>query len=245
VYSPDDLAPIRNPALFEACDQAKQQGKIRFTGVSEHSGPQIPPVLQEVANTGKFDVPACKYNYVEAPGLERAIEALGKSNIRIYVFKASAGNRQGELKEFTDKGASLQQAAVKWALKNPNVASVCCGMLSFDDVKKWTQAASQPFTPEDERLLRRYASLVQATYCRYCGNCAALCPQRVAVADIMRYAMYFRYYGLEKDAMRQYAALPRSAQAAGCAACEGPCTSGCPHGLPTRQNLIEAHRVLA
>ncbi|MFQ6097942.1 MAG: hypothetical protein ACE5O2_09480, partial [Armatimonadota bacterium] len=228
-----------------AWDAAKTAGKIRFTGVSEHNSPQIAAVLGEVAKTGKFDVPMCKYNFVESPDLGPAIQALAEKNIKAAVFKVKAGDRQGELREFTDKGVALHMAAVKWALKNPNVASVVCGMLSFDDVKKWTKAAVAPFTPEDERLLRRYARLVQTSYCRFCGTCESRCPRGVAVGDIMRYAMYFKYYGLEKAAMTEYAALPRDARAAECASCDGPCMDGCPHGLPTRDNLIEAHTLLA
>jgi len=56
-------------------------------------------------------------------------------------------------------------------------------------------------------MLRRYAVEMYDKYCRFCGTCEASCPHEVAVADVMRYAMYFRYYGREKAAMRHYRSL--------------------------------------
>ena len=78
-------------------------------------------------------------------------------------------------------------------------------------------------------------------YCRFCGSCEASCPHGVAVADVMRFAMYFTYYGREKEAMRLYDALPTRSTAAVCQGCAGPCAAGCPFGRRVKEELLEAH----
>jgi predicted aldo/keto reductase-like oxidoreductase len=94
-------------------------------------------------------------------------------------------------------------------------------------------------------MLRRYAGEMHDRYCRFCEVCEKGCPRGVAVADINRYAMYFKYYGREKDSMRLYDALPPGSKAAACRSCRGDCDSGCPFGRRVREELVEAHRMLS
>jgi predicted aldo/keto reductase-like oxidoreductase len=81
-------------------------------------------------------------------------------------------------------------------------------------------------------------------YCRFCTTCEAACPHGVAVAEIMRYEMYFSCYGREREATRLYRQLPQSATAATCAGCRGPCNAACPFGREVRAGLLEAHAQL-
>ena len=65
-----------------------------------------------------------------------------------------------------------------------------------------------------------------------------------AVADIMRFAMYFKYYGREKEAMRLYSELTRNSGAEMCRDCPGSCDDACPFGRQVRCGLVEAHEML-
>ncbi len=94
-------------------------------------------------------------------------------------------------------------------------------------------------------MLRRYADEMYDRYCRFCGECEKSCPHGVAIADVNRYAMYFKYYGREKDSMSLYASLGNCRTAGVCADCEGHCESGCPFKRTVRRELVEAHRLLS
>jgi predicted aldo/keto reductase-like oxidoreductase len=94
-------------------------------------------------------------------------------------------------------------------------------------------------------MLRRYADEMYDKYCRFCGECEHSCPHGVAVSDINRFAMYFSYYGREKEAMQRYHGLSRRSSAEVCEACSGPCDAACPFGRRVRANLLEAHRRLS
>ncbi|MFC1595526.1 hypothetical protein ACFL3X_01275, partial [Gemmatimonadota bacterium] len=94
-------------------------------------------------------------------------------------------------------------------------------------------------------MLRRYAHEMYDKYCRFCGTCEVNCPGNVAIADVMRYAMYFKYYGREKNSMELYNALPRRCSASICYRCPGPCNTGCPFGRRVQTELVEAHQLLS
>ena len=56
--------------------------------------------------------------------------------------------------------------------------------------------------------------------------------------------MYFEDYRAEKEAMRRYARLGTH-NASLCVGCPAPCTGACPHGVPIRDHMLEAHARLA
>ena len=94
-------------------------------------------------------------------------------------------------------------------------------------------------------MLRRYADAVRDQYCRFCTTCERACPRGVAVADVMRYHMYFKYYGRQKDSMRLYRELPAKRSAVACRDCEAPCEGNCPFDRRIRAGLLEAHELLS
>jgi predicted aldo/keto reductase-like oxidoreductase len=161
------------------------------------------------------------------------------------VFKTNAGGRQREIEDLEAGGLSFPQATVKWALTNPDVSSVAVSMTNFDTIRQFTSAVKTGVSAAEVAMLRRYADEMYDKYCRFCGECEASCPRGVAVADINRYAMYFSYYGREKEAMERYRSLSGRYSAEACDACSGPCDAACPFGRSVRAELQEAHRRLS
>ena len=62
------------------------------------------------------------------------------TRIGTIVFKTHAGNRQREIKDLEAGGLSFPQATVKWALGNPDVASVAVTITNFDQIEELTAA---------------------------------------------------------------------------------------------------------
>ena len=54
--------------------------------------------------------------------------------------------------------------------------------------------------------------------------------------------MYFEDYGWEKEGVRLYSQLERTASV--CAGCSAPCTGSCPLGLPIQERMIGADELL-
>jgi predicted aldo/keto reductase-like oxidoreductase len=239
----ESVEQLQNPAIFEAFDEAKAAKKVRFLGVSTHSGKRR-EICEQAINDGRFDMMCVKHNFGEADLLTDAL-GLGKErNLGVVVFKVKAGTKPEDVAAFAP-GKSFDLAAAKWALQNPAVHSVNVGISSYEDIKLYASARGLPLDDEERRGLEALAGKFAASYCRYCGSCEGACPGRVAIADIMRYRMYAESYGMVGEAKRLYARLPRGATAAACVGCEGLCRGGCPNGFDTRQRLQTAHRMLA
>jgi len=241
ISSPDAL---RVDAFHEAVHEAQRAGKVGYAGMSGHHG-GMEECLEAATDDGRFRVLLTKYDFASYPGQDEILRRAAQRGLGTIVFKTNAGNRKKEIKDLEKGGLSFTQATVKWALTNPYVASVCVGITNFDQIGEYVGAAGKPLTDPENAMLHHYADEMYDKYCRFCGECEVGCPHGVAVADVNRYAMYFKYYGREKDSMHLYEALPDGCSAAACESCSAPCEPRCPFGREVRAELLEAHRVLS
>jgi predicted aldo/keto reductase-like oxidoreductase len=93
-------------------------------------------------------------------------------------------------------------------------------------------------------LLDKYDRLTAGDYCQpHCGLCLDSCPEGMPINDVLRYRMYFKDYGWEKEGMRLCANLTTDASA--CSGCPAPCVPKCPVGIPIREKMLDAHRTLS
>jgi aryl-alcohol dehydrogenase-like predicted oxidoreductase len=235
---------VRVDELYEAFDIARQAGKIGHLGLSGHSG-GMQACLNAAIDDGQIEVFFIKYDFVSYPDQEEILRRAAQRGIGTIVFKTNAGNRQQEIEDLEAGGLSFPQATVKWALTNPDVASVAVSMSNFDTIRQYTAAASTTLSSSEVAMLRRYAGEMYDKYCRFCGDCEKHCPHGVAVADVNRFAMYFSGYGREKEAMGLYRTLSARRSAASCDGCPGHCDKGCPFGRRVRTELVAAHRQLS
>lgn len=229
--------------LFEAMQRAKQAGKVRHLGMSSHHGGQQ-AWLNAGIECGQYDVFFIKYDFVSYPDQDEILRRAAEQGIGTIVFKTNAGNRKHEVKGLEAGGLSFEQATWKWALTNSYVSSVAVTVSNFNQIQDCLKAVGSSLDEAEVAMLRRYGSEMYNRYCRFCATCEGSCSRHVAVADIMRYEMYFTCYGREKEAMRLYRELPDATTAAACNRCPGPCDVACPFGRQVRTGLIEAHRKL-
>ena len=238
------VSNLRVDAVYEAFEQAREAGKVGHLGLSSHAGGQQ-AIMKAAIDDGRVEVFFIKYDFVSYPDQEAILRRAAERGIGTVVFKTNAGNRQSEIEDLEAGGLSFPQATVKWALTNPDVSSVAVSMTNFDKIREFTAAVKTGVSAAEVAMLRRYADEMYDKYCRFCGECEANCPYGVSVADINRYAMYFSYYGREKEAMQRYHSLSGKSSAEACDGCIGPCDAACPFGRPVRAELLEAHRKLS
>jgi len=237
-------ADVRVDALFEAFEEAHRAGKVSHLGLSGHCG-GMQACLQAAIDDGRFRMLFTKYDFVSYPEVGQILHRAAERGIGTMVFKVDAGGRQKEVRDLERGALSFRQATLKWALANPDVASVAVTITSFDQIRECTAAVGSSLTDAESEMLDRYAREMHDQYCRFCRTCEGHCPRGAAVAEVMRYAMYFSSYGREKEAMRLYAALPGERSAAACDGCAGPCAGACPFGRAIRAEMAAAHRRLS
>lgn len=78
---------VQIPAVYEAFQQLKKQGKVRYMGVSSHNDPA--GVLEAAAETGEYDVAMVAYNVVNGGYLEQAIRKAKAAGMGIISMKSA------------------------------------------------------------------------------------------------------------------------------------------------------------
>ena len=243
VHSCDRVERLMAPNIHEAFDRLKEQGKVRFLGVSTHT-----PNLEEVANaaidSGRFDVMMLAYHFGMWPSFGHILEKAKQNDVGIVAMKTLKGAKHTNLANFRDEANVYSQAAFRWVLSNPNVSCLVVSFYEPQHVLEYVYASGTQPTGTDVALLERYDELTRGDYCQpHCGVCLSSCPEQLAINDILRYRMYHRDYGWQNEGVRLYAKLDRNATR--CVTCPAPCTNTCPIGVPIREKMLDAHRLLA
>ena len=136
----------------------------------------------------------------------------------------------------------VRSAAIRFVLDHPDVSCVCTTIKNFSDLDFYMALSGKRLDGTAGQSLSRYQAGPGRYYCRHaCGECEPACPQGIPVNTIMRYNHYYQAQGREKTAAVKYAALPHYQKASDCRDCPGECESACPHGLPVRSLLAQAH----
>ncbi len=236
-----DPAKIKNPAVVEAFEKAKRDGKIKFWGASSH-GPRMVEDFDWLVDNTPIDMIMPGMNFM-TKGLEPVLAKAKGKGVAVVAMKSLAASRTIDYKPFMKNGATVRQAVIKWMLAQPGIDCVSMTMRSVEMIDEYVAASGRPeLTPEEKKALKGYGMLLDRDYCRPgCSGCLAACPNGVPIADILRYRLYFGSYGEEKHAMSLYRKLPRERSAERCASCEGPCEATCPHNLAIRSKLLAAH----
>ena len=231
--------------MIEHQHRMKQQGKIRFAGVSTHRPQDLLPFM---AKKGAFDVALTVYNFSMDAAVDQAIDTAAKSGIGIVAMKVMAGGFRS-LKptdplfpKMKRDGAML--AALKWTLKKPEIATTIPGMTDMDQLDENLKAMAGPFTSTDEKVLAAHLEKITPLYCRMCGKCEGACAQGLPVANMLRiltYADGYRQFGLARE---RFLELDAAHQAVRCGDCS-ECTVQCPHGVRVSDRLTRAQELFA
>ncbi len=227
--------------LIDAQQTAKKAGKIRFAGVSTHSGQTS--LIPFLAKHDKIDVILSAYNFTLDPvtaALEEAAQA-GKGIVAMKIMAGGAG-RGGNNAKLRRPGAMA--AALRWVTRNPNVHTTVPSMTDMDQLDENIRAGTMPFTPDDGKILAWHREEIRPYFCNLCGQCDGSCRQGLPVRDVLRFAMYAEGYGQFALGRERFRELPAEHLSARCEDCAG-CTVECPHGVRVAERMIRAQELFA
>ncbi len=233
-----DKDRIFRPEAREAFTRLKEQGKVRFFGATVHKSPV--DVANALADDKSrfFDTLLVAYNFKSGKDLTDAIARAAKAGIGIIAMKTQTGgyapSALGSL--------SPHQAALKWALQNPDIAVAVPGMRNLAELKEDSAVMGVPLKADDRRILQIYGAAVQPYYCHLCGACEGSCPHGVEISTINRSLMYAEGYRSHDLALSTYREIPPPASASACLDCAG-CVAQCGKGLDISARMERARHL--
>lgn len=261
-HAVNEVERISSESWNEFISRAKEQGKIRFSGVSGHAG-YLDKCLTYAFDQDMADVILVAYNFGEDPAfyeklvkrfdmvalqpkLPALLERAKALDVGVTVMKTLRGARLNDMRPYETSNGTYAQAALRWVLSNHNVDAAVITMSSTPQVIEFLGASgSERLASNDLRLLDQYASLNSNTYCRpLCNDCYSSCPYNVEVGEVLRTRMYAVDYGDIGYARDEYAMLANDASA--CVSCNGaPCQNACTYDLNIAELCDSTHELLA
>jgi hypothetical protein len=259
-HAVNDVARLRNAEWAGFVEQAKRDGKIRFTGISGHGG-RLVECLDYALEHDAVDVLLVAHNFGQDPAfherltrsmdfvavqpdLPRALRKARAQGVGVVAMKTLRGARLNDMRPYEAGGATFAQAALRWVLAGDLADALVVTMKSNEAVDEYLGASGWTRTARaDGALLARYESRNGRTQCRYgCSACESACPAGAPIADLLRARMYAEDYG---DVALARAALAEAGpRASSCLSCsDARCLDACPHGLPIAELAPRAARL--
>ena len=167
---------LRNDEWGEFINIAKQQGKIRYSGVSGH-GSNLAECLNYCVDNNLVDVILSAFSFAQDPKfLEKlrhtfhfvainptlpiVLEKARKKGIGVIAMKTLAGARLNDMKPYEDQEMTYAQAAIKWALNTNYADAAIISMTSDSLIDELAHINTMKFSEKiSYNLLEKYFAL--------------------------------------------------------------------------------------
>ena len=110
VHSCDSVDRLLDPNVHEAFDRMKQQGKVRFMGVSTHT-PNLEEVARAAIDSERFDVMMLAYHHGAWPQQQKIIDDAAAKGIGVVAMKTLRGSKHHGLLTDRDQRDSYSEEA--------------------------------------------------------------------------------------------------------------------------------------
>lgn len=224
LYQIHNLKPEEYKTIFDenkaykALLEAKEQGKIKYIGITSHSLETIEQSIEDE----KFSTIQFPYNIIEDQA-DEVFKKANKNGIGIIVMKPLAGGAIDDAK-----------LAIKYILSKDYIDVVIPGMENIEQVRENVSVLQDTnITKDDESKIQEIRKIMGKRFCRRCEYCLP-CPLKINIPQNFLLEGYYTRYNLKDWAKERYKSLEVKASA--CVEC-GLCETKCPYELPIREML--------
>jgi predicted aldo/keto reductase-like oxidoreductase len=240
-----NAADVNAPGVQEAMAELKKQGKIRFPGISTHSGQT--EVLNAVAQGGFHDVVLVALNFTmsENKPLLEAIKNAAAKGVGLIAMKTQAGGQwyRDSILHKQFKEPIRHTAALRWVLQNAAITTAVPGATKFEHIDMdFSVTSNLEYTPAEEQLLANVSLKASLEFCQQCGECVPSCPHNVDIPTLMRTHMYAKQYGNSYQARATLAEVPEESGLEVCRACPS-CSAACANTVNIAPKISELKAV--
>ena len=222
--------PGDGTGLYEAILEAKESGKVRHIGITNHRL----HVAHTAIDSGLYETLQFPFSYVCG---KQELELVEKCRQRNMGFIAMKGLSGGLLTDY--------RACYAFEAQFGNVLPIW-GIQRDRELDQWISCINNPpaMTPEIEQLIRKDRDELSGDFCRSCGYCMP-CTVGIDIKECARMSQLIRRNPSAKFLSEEWQEKMRRIN--DCINC-GLCMSKCPYELNTpallRKNLEDYERIL-
>lgn len=220
-----DIYQFHNPAfcpkpgdgsgLYEAMLEAKEQGKIRHIGITNHRL----AVAEEAVSSGLYDTLQFPFSYLSGDKELELVEKCQKAGMGFLAMKALAG---GLITNSAAAYAFMEQfphVLPIWGIQRERELDE---FLSYQEKQPKLEGELQEAIAKDREQL-------QGEFCRGCGYCMP-CPVGIEINNCARMSLMIRRAPSDAQLTEEMQAKMKKIEE--CLHC-GKCKAKCPYGLDT------------
>lgn len=224
-----DLFQFHNPAfcpkpgdgsgLYEAMLEAREQGKIRFIGLTNHRL----HVAREAVESGLYDTLQFPFCYLASPDDLALVESCRQHGVGFIAMKALSGGL-------------IQNSAAAYAfLAQFEGVLPIWGVQRMAELEEFLAYGENPpaLTEELQALIERDKLQLAGDFCRGCGYCLP-CPAGIEIPNAARMSLMLRRSPPASWLGEEWQA--KMAKIDDCIHCNH-CVNHCPYGLDTPKLL--------
>jgi predicted aldo/keto reductase-like oxidoreductase len=241
--------------MIRAYERLKREGLVKHLALSQHhynniGGDMAYDIVTYLIDHSPYEAAQFFYTYGDRKELEDVLALAKKKDFGTIAMKTMGGvGRATEDKKFQTmlaeprfSGSTPGAAMVKWLMSNPNLTAAVIATKNFDQLQENFGAARQnAMSSSDRETLGLLAAYNKGLTCLLCADCVSLCPEHIAIADILRYERYALDYHELSRARAEYQTLTKDGSE--CIAC-GDCMPVCKANINIVAKLKEVHNLL-
>lgn len=211
--------PGDGSGLYEAMLDAKEQGKIRFIGITNHRL----PVAIEAVESDLYDTVQFPFSYIADKKEEDLVRACKEKNIGFICMKALSGGL-----------ITRADAAYAYLAQFDNVLPIW-GIQKDNELDEFIQFNEQPpvMNEEIKALIKHDREELAGEFCRGCGYCMP-CPVGIQINTCARMSLLLRRSPADGHLSKKGQEMMKKIE--DCLNC-GQCKAHCPYGLDTPELL--------
>lgn len=216
--------PKDGTGLYEAMLEAKEQGKIRFIGITNHRL----AVANEAIESGLYDTIQFPFCYLATDKDIEVVENCKKNNLGFIAMKGLSGGL-----------ITNSAAAYAFMAQYDNVLPIW-GVQRMEELDEFLSYNITPpkMSGEIEKLINNDRKMLAGNFCRGCGYCMP-CPVGIEINNCARMSLLIRRSPSELQLTPEVQAKMKKIES--CLHCN-QCSSKCPYGLDTPKLLADNYK---
>lgn len=217
--------PEDGTGLYEAMQKAKEQGKIRHIGITNHRL----AVAHEAIDSGLYETMQFPFCYLATEKDMEIVTRCKEENMGFIAMKALSGGL-----------ITNSAAAYAFQAQFDNVLPIW-GVQRESELDEFLSYITNPptMTPEISALIERDRTQLAGNFCRGCGYCMPTCPAGIEINNCARMSLLLRRSPSELQLTPEVQAKMKKIE--DCIHCN-QCKAHCPYGLDTPKLLAENYQ---